>query len=256
MDKDEAKRRIADRVARYEKLSAAERRSLNEAQNCKDFILPLFHALGWGVDTDEVMAEQNIQGKRSDYTFRLNGVAKFFLEAKKPSVDIKEKRWGEQAISYAWHKSVAWAVLTNFESIKVFNAEWDEIDPERNLVFEINYKDYATNEKLWLLSRESFEKGELDVWAENDFRKPKRENVDSQLAKDLLRWRDTLFDKFKEWNGKAIAGRQMAKIVQTLLDRLIFIRTTEDRGFENEHLREILRNHKERVEGKTDIEKS
>jgi hypothetical protein len=248
MIKNEAEKRIKERVARYEKLTAVERKNLNEAQNCKDFILPLFHALGWNVDSDEVIAEQNVQGKRADYTFRLNGVAKFFLEAKKPNVKLEEKQWGEQAISYAWHKSVPWAVLTNFESIRVFNAEWDEIDPDRNLVFEVHYKDYATSVELQLLSRESFETGELDRWAAGRFQKPKRENVDSQLAKDLLRWRDLLFGKFKEWNSKSITDKQLAKVIQAILDRLIFIRTTEDRGFENENLREILRNHEEHIE--------
>lgn len=253
MDIDHIKRL----VEKFESLkrSPQQWRAFNESQNCKDYILPLFAALGWEVDSEEVAAEVNIQGKRADYTFRLNGVARFFLEAKKPSANIQQEDFAEQAISYAWHKSVPWAILTNFETIKVFSAEWDEVDPERSLLFEIKYKDFATDEKLTFLSRESMANGDLDRWAEREFKKPKRENVDSQLARDLLHWRNDLFKNLKGWNsGKNLHDKQIAKAVQTLLDRLIFMRTTEDRGTENEHLRELLRNHEERVAGKTDLE--
>jgi adenine-specific DNA-methyltransferase len=243
---------VEDHVAKFEGLTPQQRKALNESQNCKDFILPLFEALGWAVYSDEVATEENIGGKRADYTFRLNGVAKFFLEAKKPGVDLRQADFAEQAISYAWHKSVPWAILTNFETLKVFSAEWDEIDPERSLVFELKCSEYATSEKLAWLSRKSIEDGELDAWAEGEFKKPKRENVDIQLAKDLLRWRNVLFENLKLWNSdKKIGDRQIAKGVQTLLDRLIFMRTTEDRKFENEHLRELLRSNEER---KTNIE--
>ena len=242
-----SKERVEALVTKYESLTPQQRKTLNESQNCKDFILPLFEALGWDVYSDEVATEENIGGKRADYTFRINGVAKFFLEAKKPGVDLHQENFAEQAISYAWHKSVPWAILTNFETLKVFSAEWDEIDPERSLIFEIKCGEYSTSEKLELLSRLSIENGELETWAETEFKKPKRENVDIQLAKDLLRWRDVLFENLKLWNGgKNIDDKQIAKGVQTLLDRLIFMRTTEDRRFENEHLRELLRGNDER----------
>jgi len=251
-----AKEQIEDLVANYEKLTVQQRRAMNESQNCKDFILRLFYALGWDVYSDEILSEENILGKRADYTFRLNGVARFFLEAKKPSAKLQEEDFADQAISYAWHKSVSWAVLTNFETLKVFNAEWDEVDSERSLVFEIKYTDFATSDKLALLSRDAIEKGELDSWAEREFKKPKRENVDSQLAKDLLRWRNILFENLTQWNGdKKIESKSIAKAVQMLLDRLIFIRTTEDRGIENEHLRELLRHSEEDKIGNADLER-
>ncbi len=256
MEKDLVKEQIQALVTKYEKLTPQGKRGMNEAQNCKDFILPLFGMLGWDVYSDEIASEENVGGKRADYIFRMNGVARFFLEAKKPSVDLRQENFAEQAISYAWHKSVSWAILTNFETLKIFNAEWDEMNPERSLVFEIPCADYPTSEKLALLSREAVERGELDRWAEREFRKPKRENVDTQLAKDLLRWRNVLSENLKAWNkNKKINDKQIAKAVQTLLDRLIFIRTTEDRGIENEHLREILRNYEENKEGKSNLEK-
>lgn len=250
MNKQEAKKQIEKLIKKYESLSPAQLRKYNESMTCKDFILPLFEILGWDVynrkSYNEVTSETQVSGKRVDYAFHSGGIIKFFVEAKKINVDLREEKWGEQAIYYAWHKSVPWTILTDFESIKVFNAEWDEVVVERSLIFEIPHKDYLTDDRLWYLTKESFEKVELDKYAEENFKKPKREPVDKQLAKDLVRWRTILFDNLKAWNSdKSFNNRQFAEGAQILLNRLIFIRTTEDRGFEGQRLRELIRNYQE-----------
>lgn len=246
---NQPKNQIERLITKFKALSAAERKKYNESMTCKDFILPLFQALGWDVYNNfgnEVTSEAQVSGKRVDYAFHANGIIKFFLEAKKMEVDLREERWAEQTIMYAWHKSVPWAVLTDFESIRVFNAEWDEPNPEQSLIFEIKYKDYLADERIWLLSKEAMEKGELDKYAEENFRKPKREPVDKQLANDLVRWRLLLFKDIKGWNKeKLLSDKQIAESVQRILDRLIFIRTTEDRNIEGEKLRELVRNWEE-----------
>jgi len=237
-------------VNKFISLTLAQRKKYNESMTCKDFILPLFQALGWdvynNVSNNEVTSETQVSGGRADYAFHVNDVIKFFIEAKKIEVDLREKKYGEQAISYAWHKSVPWAVLTDFESIKVYNAEWDEPDAERSLIFEIKHQDYLTDKRLFWLSKESMAKGELDKYAEENFKKPKKEPVDKLLANDLVKWRTSLFKDLKGWNSdKKLTDKQLAESVQRLLDRLIFIRTTEDRKIEGEKLRELVRNWEE-----------
>ena len=151
---------------------------------------------------------------------------------------------------YAWHKSVPWAILTDFESLKIFNAEWDEPNIERSIIFEIPYKNYLTDERLWWLSKESMEEGELDKYAAENFKKPKREPVDKQLSADLVHWREILFENLKAWNSdKLLVDKQLAEAVQRMLDRLIFIRTTEDKGIENKYLQELERNYRENKKG-------
>ncbi|MFH1161796.1 MAG: N-6 DNA methylase [Candidatus Jorgensenbacteria bacterium] len=241
-------------IRKYEALTPVQRKGYNESMTCKDFILPLFQTLGWDVfnhvTQDEVTSETQVSGKRVDYAFHLNGTTSFFLEAKKFSVDLREERWAEQAVMYAWHKGVSWAVLTDFQSIKVFNAEWDEPDPEQNLLFEISYRAYLSDDRLLLLSRELMGKGLLDKYADENFKKPKREPVDKQLAKDLVRWRETLFKNLKGWNSdKPLTDKHIAESVQRILDRFIFIRTTEDRGIEDKHLQELVRNYRESKKG-------
>ena len=69
----------------------------NEQETKKDFIEPLFRALGWHTDdSSEVTAEENISKKRVDYGFKLNGIPKFYLEAK----SLKEDLLNTKEVSY------------------------------------------------------------------------------------------------------------------------------------------------------------
>src|SRR5665647_2121427 len=125
MDRAKALADIKALVDKYQEAVKEGRISkYNEEMTKKDFILPLFSALGWKTDDSrEVTAEEKISKRRVDYGFRINGIPKFFLEAKSFKEDLDERKYIEQAISYSWHKGCTWAVLTNFESIKIFNAE-------------------------------------------------------------------------------------------------------------------------------------
>jgi len=134
MDKQESKRQIQNLVEKYERLAEAGKiKSYNEAQTRNEFIEPLFEFLGWdmrNLTTDnEVTTEENVSGGRVDLAFRLGNIPVFFLEAKAMKVNLDEWKWAEQAINYNWNKSVTWAVLTDFESIKIFNAE----SPPKNI---------------------------------------------------------------------------------------------------------------------------
>ena len=134
MDKQESKRQIQNLVEKYERLAEAGKiKSYNEAQTRNEFIEPLFEFLGWdmrNLTTDnEVTTEENVSGGRVDLAFRLGNIPVFFLEAKAMKVNLDEWKWAEQASRYDKNKSVNWAGLADFESIKIFNAE---IPPENN----------------------------------------------------------------------------------------------------------------------------
>ena len=77
-----------------------QRETYNETQARREFIDPFFTELGWDVDNKqghaeaykEVIHEDAIKvggsTKAPDYCFRIGGVRKFFVEAKKPSVSV------------------------------------------------------------------------------------------------------------------------------------------------------------------------
>jgi hypothetical protein len=93
---------INNLVERFEQhLESYRSGNYNEAQLRKEFVDPMFRALGWDMDNvsgyaeayKDVIHEDAIKiggaTKAPDYCFRIGGTRKFFLEAKKPSVDIK-----------------------------------------------------------------------------------------------------------------------------------------------------------------------
>ena len=90
MNIEAIKQEIRKRLEKYNKVVEEKRVSkYNEEMTKKDFILPLFRALGWNTeDSSEVTAEEKISKKRVDYSFRINGIPKFFLEAKSLKEDL------------------------------------------------------------------------------------------------------------------------------------------------------------------------
>lgn len=233
MTKAQSKREIAHLVRKLDCLSGPEFKRYDEENTKKDFILPLFRALGWNVeDRREVTAEDKVSRRRVDYAFRIEGIPKFFLEAKplKADLDIPEYAW--QAINYAWTKGITWAVLTDFERLKVYNAQWKGPSLLYNRFLDIPYTEYLERfDELWLLSRHSFEEGLLDIEAEKVGKKAEREAVGKQLFDDLIVWRQRLYRQLRGWN-KEYSEAQIDEAVQRILDRLIFIRTAEDRELE------------------------
>jgi len=248
MTKEEAKQQIQKLVEKYQRVvEAGKIKSYNEAQSRNEFIEPLFEFLGWdmrNLTTDnEVTTEENVSGGRVDLAFRFGNIPVFFLEAKAMKVDLDEWKWAEQAINYSWNKNVTWAVLTDFESIKIFNAEIPPKSVSQNLFIELNCRDFINRfDQLWLLSKESFEQKLLDKEAQKWGKLTQRKQVGEKLFEDLMSWRISLTNDFKKQNS--LSDEELDEGVQRILDRLIFIRTAEDRKIEPNILIGILRSGK------------
>ena len=240
---DEIKSKIQQLVEKYELAKKAGRlKSYTEEETKKDFILPLFQVLGWDVDNkNEVSAEEKISGDRVDYGFYIDGRIKFYLEAKKLEADLHKKEYARQAIKYSWNKGVTWAVLTDFEGIKVFNTQDAKASLGSKLLFSIPYDKYIEQfDELYLLSKESFKGGLIDTHAERIGKKFEKIPVSELLYKDLNWCRAKLTESLKNWNQK-VSKHLIDEGVQKLLDRLIFLRVAEDRGIEESTLIPLLR---------------
>ena len=244
-NKEKAKEEIKLLVDKYNRLVEAGRvKSYNEEMTKKDFILPLFRALGWSVeDSEEVTAEEKISKGRVDYAFRIQSIPKLFLEAKSLREDLEKTEFAEQAINYSLHKGATWAILTDFEGIKVFNAEWKSSNPLQNLFFSLNCSQFLDRfEQLWLLSRESLESGVIDTEAEKWGKKAKKVPVDKQLLSDLTRFRELLTKNILKNNAfKNLSAEELDEAIQRIIDRLIFIRTLEDKQLEAPILQSLIR---------------
>lgn len=107
------------------------RNAYNEHSCRIEYIDPLLKLLGWDVANEkglapqyrEVIAENySTRTDRPDYTITLRGVPKFFVEAKKPAVDItRDADPAIQTRKYGWNAKHRLAVLTNFEYLAIYD---------------------------------------------------------------------------------------------------------------------------------------
>ncbi len=196
MDKDEVKRKINALIERY-RAEASKRH--NEEATKTDFILPLFRILGWNTeDSNEVSKEENISGKRVDYGFRIDGIPKFFLEAKGLDESLDDARkvkgrdvtYAEQAINYAYYKGCNWAILTNFKEIRVYDA-WAKVNPNASFRFAIRIDTLLSDfdSGIYLLSKEAFQQNLLD---EKYGMKSRKRPITEQLLLDFTHFRAIL----------------------------------------------------------------
>jgi type I restriction-modification system DNA methylase subunit len=233
---------IENLVTKFKSMPAQRRKGMNEMQTRLGYILPMFKALGWDTSNiDEVSPEEKVSRGWVDFSFRIDNIPRFFLETKRVKEDLNDKRWVTQAIDYAWTKSVTWALLSDFEGLRVFNAEWRESNPFTAQFFELDLDSYLTNfDQLWWLSKSATLQRTLDLEAEKVGKKIKRLPVSQHLFRDLKRWRENLFKNYQAFNLE-YSSTQVDDAVLRLLNRLIFIRTAEDRKVEDVLLLSLVR---------------
>jgi len=120
---------IFELVERFDRNREAYRSAqYNETQLRREFIDPFFKALGWDIDNEkgyaeaykDVIHEDAIKGggatKAPDYCFRVGGARKFFLEAKKPAVNLMEDiNPAYQLRRYAWSTKLPLSILTDLQ---------------------------------------------------------------------------------------------------------------------------------------------
>lgn len=245
MDQKEAREKVARLVERYDKLTPAQIKEYKEEDTKKGFIEPLFEALGWDIrDREEVSTEETIvSAGRVDYSFKINGRVKFYLEAKPLRADLNTEKYAKQAIRYAWNKDVDWAVLTDFETVKIFYSQDIDASLWHNLYFEIPHSELVERfDELWVLSKESFEKDLIDEEARKRGKKLQKVSVTNLLYKDLNKARELLTDGLNQCNP-GLDDELLDEGVQKLLDRIIFLKVAEDRGLEPSTLMPLIRQH-------------
>jgi len=244
-----AKIEIQRLISSYEDLKKKPEKykSFTEDDTCRVFLLPLFNALGWDTESkerpDEVKSQKEAGGrKRVDYSFNISGSSVLFLEAKQLSADLYDSQYVDQAINYGINKGVKFVVLSDFEGLMVFNCLVKRKRPQEKKVIELKYTEYLSKlDVLWLLSRDSIANNKLNEYAEKLGHLENRAPINDILLQKFLKWRDKLIRQISSDNSY-LTKEDVAECVQKLLNRLIFIRTCEDRQIEEGyHLRNLLK---------------
>jgi len=260
VQKTEARKQIELLAARFtENISQYKRTDYDEANTRVDFIDPFFEALGWDVANKEGYAEQYrevvreakviIVGKHKapDYSFRIGGIRKFFVEAKKPSVDLKkEVSPAFQLRRYAYTAKLPLSILTDFEEISVYDTR---IKPSvKDLasvarIFYCSYKDYLKNLDFLYdtFSKDAILKGSFDRYIESTKKKRGTSEVDKEFLKLIDQWREKLAKNIAIRNKK-LTLYELNFAVQKIIDRIIFLRIAEDRQIEDYGKLQVLSN--------------
>ena len=242
---------VLDLVARFDRnRDAYKSGSYNETQARREFIDPFFKALGWDVDNEQgyaeaykdVIHEDAIKvgeaTKAPDYGFRIGGARKFFLEAKKPAVDIKnDVSPAFQLRRYGWTTKLPLCILTDFEEFAVYDCRFkpDQKDSAAvGRILYIPYTEYATrwHEIANVFSRDAVLKGSFDKFAESTKAKRGTADVDDEFLQTIETWRKELAENLALRN-KQLSQRELNFAVQRIIDRIIFLRICEGRGIED-----------------------
>lgn len=256
-----APQEIVDLVERFARnIDRYHRPDYNETQTRREFIDPFFVALGWDVDNRrgvapqyrEVIHEATVRdrggAKAPDYCFRVGPERKFFVEAKKPAVDIGgDVHPAYQLRRYAWSAKLPLSILTDFEEFSVYDCRIPPKPTDKAATARILYIRYTDYPDRWdeiaaIFSRDAVWRGDYDRYAETTRGKRGTQEVDAAFLQEIERWREALARNIALRNP-SLTVRELNFAVQKTIDRIIFLRICEDRDIEPyEQLKSVAQN--------------
>lgn len=212
-----------------------------------EYIDPLLKILGWDVANEkglapqyrEVIAENySTRTDRPDYTIMLRGVPKFFVEAKKPAVDItRDAAPAVQTRKYGWNAKHRLAILTNFEYLAIYDTchiahKDDGCAVARYRLY--HYTEYVEKieEITKLISRDSVYSGEFDSFLEENFPATggHTQQVDVLFLSQINEWRVALSNELYKKGGRYTSLEVLNDTVQEFINQIVFLRICEDRN--------------------------
>ena len=242
MTAPESVQQLVDKFTRGQ--SAYRQPDYNEAQLRQEFVNPLFAALGWDVgDSQQVLHEAGLRSggsvKHPDYSFLAGARRVFYVETKKPSINIGAAiEPAEQLRSYGWSGNTAVGILTNFAEFAVYDCR---IEPRQGDLADearILYLTAAQYAESWerlcaTLSPEAVRQGQhsdlLEATAKGMLR------VDEAFLRDMESWRMDLAQHLHKqalFIDRQLDQRELNHLVQRTIDRIVFLRIAEDRNLE------------------------
>ena len=231
----------------------------NETQVRVEFVNPFWEALGWDVNNvsghslafRDVIHEDEVRvgttTKAPDYSFRIGGKRIFFLETKKPSVDLKnDPAPAFQLRRYAYSAKLPVSILTDFEEFIVYDTTLKPAITDKTHVGRMLYYTYQEYVENWesihaAFSKEAVLRGDFERFLQSKQGKKPRAEIDRDFLNDLDNWRIKLAHNIALRNLN-LSERELNYAVQMTIDRLIFLRMSEDRGIETQYPLQSLLN--------------
>ena len=223
------------------------RNAYNEHSCRIEYIDPLLKLLGWDVANEkgvapryrEVIAENySTRTDRPDYTITLRGVPKFFVEAKKPAVDItRDADPAIQTRKYGWNAKHRLAVLTNFEYLAIYDTchiahEDDGCAVARYRLY--HYTEYVEkiDEIVGLIARDTVYSGDFDAYLDANFPATggQTQQVDTLFLSQINEWRVALSNELYAQGGRYASLEVLNDVVQEFINQIVFLRICEDKN--------------------------
>lgn len=240
-------RELVERFERGRHTYAAP--TYNETQVRREFLDPMFTCLGWDLDNKagyaeaykDVVHEDRVRisgaSKAPDYSFRVGGMRKFFVEAKKPSVNLKDDPLpAYQLRRYAWSAKLPLSILTDFDEFVVYDCRdepkpSDKASAKRLLYIRSSEYDNRWSEIADVFSKDAVLLGSFDTYAVSLKGKRGTAQVDQIFLAEMEEWRESLARNLVLRND--LTQRELNFAVQQIIDRIVFLRICEDRGIES-----------------------
>lgn len=231
-----------------------QRATYNETQVRVDFVNRFFKILGWDVDNERglpqhlrevtheatvVVEEDGIhRSKKPDYSFKVGTEVLYFLETKKPSVNLTiDAAPAFQLRRYGWSGNLKVSVLTNFTDLYIYDCsvrprEGDDIGVA--MIAHYRFDEYVERfEEIYnMLSKEAVITGQFERHFGNIQGALRREPFDQYFLDQIRTWRMMLGEDILH-NNPEVDVETLNIFVQRVLNRTIFLRICEDRCFEN-----------------------
>lgn len=231
-----------------------QRATYNETQVRVDFVNRFFKLLGWDVDNErglpqhlrEVTHEATVvveedgvhRSKKPDYSFKVGTEVLYFLETKKPAVNLTiDAAPAFQLRRYGWSGNLKVSVLTNFADLYIYDCsvrprEGDDIGVA--MIAHYHFDEYVEcfEEIYNMLSKEAALTGQFERHFGNIQGALRREPFDQYFLDQIRAWRMLLGEDILR-NNPNVDVETLNIFVQRVLNRTIFLRICEDRCFEN-----------------------
>jgi hypothetical protein len=188
----------------------------------------------------EVVVEDTLdiegQAKAPDYAFRIGPIRKFFVEAKKPGVDLhNDPKPALQLRRYAWTAQLPISILTDFDEFVVYDGRIKPKEKDTPSTARLQYWKYTDYENCWPQIENLFSKKRVHQDSIEDFigKGPARgtEQVGDAFLDDIESWRTSLAKNIALPNP-ALSTLEMNIAVGLIIDRILFLRICEDRRIE------------------------
>jgi hypothetical protein len=163
-------------------------------------------------------------------------VRKFFLEAKKPLVNLAlDSQPALQLRRYAWSAKLPLSVVANFRHLAMYDCRREPDQGDTPATARTMLVSYTELPERWdeiaaVLSKPSVLRGSFDRYAADKARRGSAE-VDQAFLREMQAWRKALAEDIAPKNP-SLGQSQLNYAVQQTLDRIIFLRICEDRGIE------------------------